>query len=59
MRRIKPKLDRNDLKETAEQVIRKLEDEERELLSQISLLHAKVDDIERKIRWLKREILQI
>lgn len=54
---IKPKVGWKNLKETAEQVIQKLEEEAKDYTAQINLLNDKVNDIERKIRWLQREIL--
>jgi len=55
---IKPKPTKEDLREKAELVIKQLEAEEKEILLQIDLLNAKVNDIERKIRWLRREIIE-
>ena len=54
---IKPKPSKEELKELASQAIKVLEAEARDLKNQINFLIAKIDDAERKVRWLKREIL--
>jgi len=48
---------KEDLKEKAGEVVGQLEAQREDFLNQVDFLKAKVDDVERKIRWLKREIL--
>ena len=55
---LKPKATKEELKELGEQTIKNLESQRGELGNQIAFFQAKVDDIERKIRWLRREILE-
>ena len=54
---IKPKPSKEELKELASQAVKVLEAEASDLKNQINFLIAKIDDAERKVRWLKREIL--
>ncbi len=54
---LRPKVTKVELKEKAEETMRCLELEVEEFEQQIALLRARKEDAERKIRWLKREIL--
>jgi hypothetical protein len=57
VRKVKTKPIKESLREKAEEAMKLLEERRKEFLSEIALLHERVDDVERKIRWLKREIL--
>jgi len=54
---LKPKPTKSELKETAEQVIKGLEAQADEFSNQIAYYTARKEDVERKIRWIKRELL--
>ena len=55
---IKLKPDKVCLKETAEQAVKLLEAQRDEYLTLIDSLQAKIDEVDRKVRWLKREIIE-
>jgi hypothetical protein len=55
---LKPKASKEELKELAGQAVVKLELEVSEYQEQIKLLLLKIDDCERKVRWVKRELLE-
>lgn len=57
MVKIKPKVSKEELSELAHQTVQKLIWQAEEYNSEINSLQAKIDDNERKVRWLKREIL--
>jgi hypothetical protein len=56
--KIKPKVSKEELQELAGQTIVKLALENEEYRGQINLLEARIEDNERKIRWLKRELME-
>jgi len=54
---MKPKPTKSELKEVAEQAIKGLEAQADEFSNQIAYYTARKEDVERKIRWIKRELL--
>jgi len=54
---LKPKPTKSELKEVAEEVVKGLEAQVNEFANQIAYFTARKEDAERKIRWVKRELL--
>lgn len=54
---VKPKVSKLELQEQAMQVVAGLESQIKEFQLEMALSQAKMDDAEKKIRWVKRELL--
>jgi len=54
---LKPTSTKGGLKETAEDLVQVLEGQLEECASQIKLMVGRKEDIERKVRWIRKELL--
>lgn len=55
---LKPKPSKAELREKAQEVILGLSRESEELQAQIDFLEVRKEDCERKIRWVRKELLE-
>jgi peptidoglycan hydrolase CwlO-like protein len=54
---VRKRVTRDEIKELAEETIKKLKAKRAEFEEEVRYLLARIDDLERKIRWLSKEFL--
>jgi len=54
---LRAKMSKEEIQELAGQTVKKLESDVKTYNTDINFIQAKIEDCERKIRWLKRELI--